>query len=233
MSEMRKSELPLQKYNLFHKTLPGPRRESSLDIRIRPYMLDDASALFDATQESLAELRAWMPWPSCYPEYSIEQSSSLLEVQVAAFQEGSAFEFAIVSADGGYLGGCGLHQIDKANHQANLGYWVRSTAVGRGIATTAVQLIRNWGFQNADLLRLELVIAVGNRASHRVAEKSGATREGKLRNWLPLHGTLHDATIFSFKHTKHMGSLGVLSKSHPVAYPEFPTVGGWRDHEPP
>jgi len=215
MPEIRKSESPLPKYDHFRETLLRPPTESSLDVRIRPYMLDDASALFEAAQESLVELRAWMPWPCCYPEYSIEESRSLLEIQVAAFQEGSAFEFAIVSANGGYLGGCGLHQIDKSNHRANLGYWVRSTAVGRGIATTAVQLIRNWGFQNTDLLRLELVIALGNLASHRVAEKSGATQEGKLRNWLPLHGTLHDATIFSFLHTKRMVSLGGLSKSKP------------------
>jgi ribosomal-protein-serine acetyltransferase len=208
MPELRKSESRLPKYDLSHETLRGSHRESSLDVHIRPYMLDDAPALFDATQESLVELRAWMPWPCCYPEYSIEQSRSLLEVQVTAFQEGSAFEFAIVSADGGYLGGCGLHQIDKAAHRANLGYWVRSSGVGRGIATTAVRLIHKWAFQNTDLLRLELVVAVGNLASHRVAEKSGATREGDLINRVLIHGTLHDATMYSFMRSNYMDPLG-------------------------
>ena len=73
-----------------------------------------------------------------------------------------------------YLGGCGLNQIDHANGRANLGYWVRSSAVGRGVATAAVQLVRQWGFEQTSLLRLEVVIAVGNLASHRVAEKAGA-----------------------------------------------------------
>jgi len=190
-----------------------------LDVLIRPYRLDDASAVFEAARESIAELGPWMPW--CHPEYSIDESRSWLEAQVPAYQQGRAFEFAIVSSDGRYLGGCGINRIDKEHRRANLGYWVRSTATGRGVATAAVQLLRNWGFQNTDLLRLEIVIAVGNVASHRVAEKAGAMREGTLRSRLLLRGTPHDATIFSFIRAEHMVSV--------VADPEYsaaePTTG--------
>jgi RimJ/RimL family protein N-acetyltransferase len=137
-----------------------------------------------------------MPW--CHPDYSIQESRQWLEIQVPAFEQGTAFEFAIVSGDGHYLGGCGLNQIDKANHRANFGFWVRSTATRRGVATAAVRLLRDWAFDNTDLIRLEVVIAEGNVASHRVAEKAGAIREGTLQRRLVLHGTVHDATTFSF-----------------------------------
>jgi ribosomal-protein-serine acetyltransferase len=172
------------------------RKASSLDVRIRRYEMDDAAAVVDAARESLVDLQPWMPW--CHPEYSITESRSWLDVQIAAFEAGTAFEFAIVSANGRYLGGCGLNQIDKANHRANLGYWVRSAATRRGVATTAVRLIREWAFENTNLVRLEVVVAAGNAASHRVAEKAGATREGVLRRRLLLHGIAHDATMFSF-----------------------------------
>jgi len=165
-------------------------------VRIRPYELNDAACVFEAVRESLAELRPWMPW--CHPDYSMEESSVWLESQVAAFQQGTAFEFAVVASDGRYLGGCGLNEIGVANQRANLGYWVRSTATRRGVATEAVRLVRDWGFRHTELLRLEIVIAVTNRASHRVAEKAGAIREGTLRSRLLLHGTPHDATMFSF-----------------------------------
>ena len=62
----------------------------------------------------------------------------------------------------------------------------------------AVRLVRDWGFRHTELLRLEIVIAVTNRASHLVAEKAGAIREGTLRSRLLLHVTPHDATMFSF-----------------------------------
>jgi RimJ/RimL family protein N-acetyltransferase len=168
-----------------------------MDIRIRPYRLDDAEAVAEAALESLADLQPWMPW--CHSGYSLVDSRSWLEIQVPAFQGETAFEFAIVSGDDGrYLGGCGLNQLDKINSRANLGYWVRSAATRRGVATAAVHQLRDWAFDNTDLIRLEIVVAVGNVASHRVAEKAGAVREGTLQRRLVLHGTATDATMFSF-----------------------------------
>jgi ribosomal-protein-serine acetyltransferase len=168
----------------------------NLPILIRPYSVDDAEQIFNAVRESLPDLIPWMPW--CHSRYSLNESRSWLEIQVPSFQERTNFEFAIVAGDGSYLGGCGLNQIDRLNLRANLGYWVRSGATRHGVATAAVQLLRNWGFQNTDLIRFEIVIAAENGASRRVAEKAGATREGVARDRLLLHGAAHDATIFSF-----------------------------------
>jgi RimJ/RimL family protein N-acetyltransferase len=166
-----------------------------LNVLIRPYRLDDAEAVVEAVRESIAELQPWMPW--CHPGYSLADSRSWLEIQVPAFVQRTAFEFAIVSAEGRYLGGCGLNQIDKANNWANLGYWVRSGATRQGAATAAVCKIRDWAFQTTDLIRLEIVVAVGNLPSHRVAEKVGAVREGTLHRRILLHGAARDATMFS------------------------------------
>ena len=162
---------------------------------IRPYRLDDAQSIVEAVHESRAELQPWMPW--CHPAYSLEDSRSWLGIQVPAFEKKTAFEFAIVAADGGYLGGCGLNQLDGINRRANLGYWVRSKATRQGVATTAVCALRDWAFQSTDLIRLEILVAIGNGASHRVAQKAGAVREGVLQRRLLLHGQSHDATIFS------------------------------------
>jgi ribosomal-protein-serine acetyltransferase len=166
------------------------------NIVIRPHRLSDAAKVFNAVRESIGELSPWMPW--CHPEYSLDETLSWLEIQVPAFQQGTTFEFAIESEDGRFLGGCGLNQIDKENLRANLGYWVRSGATRRGIATTAVRLLRDWGFKNTELIRFEIVIAVENQASHKVAQKAGALWEGVARERLFLHGIAHDADVFSF-----------------------------------
>jgi ribosomal-protein-serine acetyltransferase len=171
-----------------------------LPVRLRPYQLKDAPFAFEAVRESIAALRPWMPW--CHPGYSIEETRSWLATQVAAFENRVAFEFAITSAGGEYLGGCGLNQIDTANQRANLGYWVRSSVAGRGVATAAVRLLRQWGFGNTDLVRLEIVVATGNAASQRVAQKAGAVREGILRSRLLLHGISHDAAMYSLTRTE-------------------------------
>jgi RimJ/RimL family protein N-acetyltransferase len=51
---------------------------------------------------------------------------------------------------------------------------------------------------NTDLNRLEIVAAVENIPSQRVAEKAGAIREGIARSRLFLNGRFHDAAVFSF-----------------------------------
>ncbi len=155
--------------------------------------------MYEAVRESLAELQPWMPW--AHPGYSIDESRSWLETQVHAWAQGTAFEFAIVSADERYLGGCGLNQIDTANRRGNIGYWVRTSAVNSGVATCAVCSIRDWAYQHTDLVRLEVVVAEGNLGSQRVAEKAGAWREGILRNRLLLHGVPRHAAMFSFTRT--------------------------------
>jgi ribosomal-protein-serine acetyltransferase len=169
---------------------------TQFDVTIRPYCVEDSTVVYDAVRESMKALVPWMPW--CHSGYSLDDSHTWLENQVSAFQNGLAFEFAIVSESGQYLGGCGLNHIDKINHSANLGYWVRSSASGHSVASNAVKLIRSWAFENTDLIRLEIVIAVDNRASRRVAVKANAVYEGILRSRLVLHDNPHDAAIYSF-----------------------------------
>jgi len=165
------------------------------DISLRPYAVADALDVCQAVHESLNELMPWMPW--CHPNYSLLDSRTWLEGQVKAFQAGTAFEFAIVSSAGRYLGGCGVNDIGQANRRGNIGYWVRTSEARRGVATAAVRLAYQWAMENTNLLRLEILIAVGNVASQRVAEKAGAVREGTLRKRLLLHDEPHDAVMFS------------------------------------
>lgn len=164
-------------------------------VAIRPYETDDAPRLFEAARESIAEVYLWLPW--CRPEYSLDEARAWIEKQVRLFAERAEFQFAITGAGGRFLGGCGLNQIDPLHLRANLGYWVRTSAAGRGIASAAVRQLAAWAFANTELVRLEIVAAVGNAASIRVAQNAGAVREGIARSRLRFHGTSHDAEIFS------------------------------------
>ena len=72
-----------------------------IDIQLRPYRTDDAQDVHRAVQESVMQLQPWMPWAQ--PAYSLEDCRTWLTAQVAAFENRSAYEFAIVSAAGDYL----------------------------------------------------------------------------------------------------------------------------------
>lgn len=165
-------------------------------ILLRPYEMKDVEQLHSAARESLEEFSPWMPW--CHKEYNAEESSRWIEMCIKDWEEEIAYQFAIIDLkNGDFLGGCGLNHINKTDKVTNLGYWVRSSRMKHGIATAATLLLADFGFKELKLNRIEILVAIENKASQRVAIKAGAVREGILRNRLLLQGKIHDAVMFS------------------------------------
>ena len=165
-------------------------------IVLRPFRLDDAEPIYESVIESLDDLLPWLPW--CHRQYSIDETRAFLEGRAAAYEHDEEYAFAIEEKPGGrFVGACGINQIDQANRRANLGYWMRSSATRRGYATACTLLLAEWAFETLELRRLEMVVAVGNEASARVAVKAGAQREGVARRRLNVRGNSLDATVFS------------------------------------
>jgi len=107
------------------------------------------------------------------------------------------YDFAIIDANGTYAGGCGINHINRIDRFANLGYWVRSSLAGRGIAPAALLQLLSWTFANTTLNRVEIVAAVDNVRSQRVAEKVGAHRDAVLRKRVMVRGLPSDAVLYS------------------------------------
>jgi RimJ/RimL family protein N-acetyltransferase len=167
----------------------------SNEVSIRPFRIDDVPALYEAVRESMDDLGPWMPW--CHSDYAISETHAWVSKQIAAFEAREEFHFVIVLGNHRIVGACGLNGMNRSNRLANLGYWVRTSAARRGIATQAALLLADWAFRNTDLERLEILVAVRNHPSVRVAAKTGAVWEGVLRGRLRLHNELHDAVLFS------------------------------------
>jgi RimJ/RimL family protein N-acetyltransferase len=84
--------------------------------------------------------------------------------------DGSACPFVIVDAGTGRL----LGAIEVRPQRGDIGYWIAADARGRGLATRALELICDWRTERP----LWLMTHPDNRASQRVAEKSGFRRIG-------------------------------------------------------
>jgi len=163
---------------------------------IRRFRPEDAPLLYEATRESIESLCRWMVW--CHPGYSMEECSAFVSTCDARWERGDSYSFVIFDVrDGTFLGSAGLSQINQTHRVANMGYWVRSSQAGRGIATSAVRLVARFGLQELGFNRLDIIVPVGNRPSQRVAEKVGAKQEGILRNRLVLQGKPLDAVLYS------------------------------------
>ena len=174
--------------------------ETTTAYKIRLYQQRDAEDMHAAALESVAEVYPWMAW--CHEHYSLDEAREWIAVQEELANQGMAYEFAILDEADRFLGGCGINQISKANRFANLGYWVRTSSMGRGVAPAAARLVAEYAFRETDLIRLEIVCAVANTRSQRVAEKIGAVREGILRSRLVLPTGVSDAAMYSLVRPK-------------------------------
>jgi RimJ/RimL family protein N-acetyltransferase len=135
-----------------------------------------------------------------YGEYhSLKDTKNEVNQCREKWEADDSYSFAITdSIDEKILGLCTLNRIDNQNHVANLGYWVRSSHSGHGIAPTAAFLLSKWALDTSGFRRIELSIAQSNKRSLRVAEKAGAHREGVLRNRFTTDNESRDVVMFSF-----------------------------------
>lgn len=61
----------------------------------------------------------------------------------------------------------------------------------------ATRLVCRWAFTETELRRIELLVAVANLASQKVARKAGGIEEGILRQRLFVNNTPQDCVLFS------------------------------------
>ena len=122
-----------------------------------------------------------------------------LEKRKTKWEADESYSFAITDSSNGKITGfCTLNRIDKENRAANLGYWVRSSYSGKGIAPAATILLAKWALDTCGFRRIELSIAQQNERSLRVAEKTGALREGVLWNRFTSDNKSRNVVMFSF-----------------------------------
>jgi RimJ/RimL family protein N-acetyltransferase len=115
----------------------------------------------------------------------------------AGRRDGTAEAFAIVDANGEFLGLVMAPVIEAGARQAELGYVVAPHARGRGVATRGLALLSAWALEEAGLQRLSLLISVDNEASKRVAERNGYVLEGVLRSLYFKQDLREDTELWS------------------------------------
>lgn len=125
-----------------------------------------------------ADVVRWNPGPDAA---SPEAVRSWL-AGAADWSHGNHATFAVTAAAGGrLLGHVALHRIDQTHGDAEIGYRVAPWARGAGVATRAVAAVTRWAFTSLGLDRVEILHAVENSPSCRVAEGAGFRLEGVRR----------------------------------------------------
>lgn len=167
-----------------------------MSIKLRRYAPEDVDAFYEAVLETVDDAYPWLPW--CHPGYEKKEAQGWIAMQPDFWNAGIEYGFLIIEEETEkILGAISIHSLHSLHKLGAIGYWVRSGCTKKGIATEAVKMIADFGFLSLQLNRLEILMAVDNIPSRRVAEKSGAFYEGIARQRLALHNAFVDAHVFS------------------------------------
>ncbi len=161
-------------------------------LHLRPFTNADADALFELHSSEYV-LRFWdsPPWAER------ERAERFIEKCRQIAEEGSGARLAMDrSADGAFLGWCGLTSYNPDYRSASLGYVLTEAAWGHGYATEAAQALLKWAFDNLDLNRVQAETDTRNGASARVLENLGFVHEGTLREDCVVNGEVSDSWVY-------------------------------------
>ena len=159
----------------------------------------DARKFYKAVDESLPELRQWMPW--AVEPYDLGKARSFCEVATKNAEDGDDYSVLIVTKGRRRIVGCcSLHQArgDWAVPRFEIGYWLRTGAVGNGYATEAARALTELAFRSLAAERVEIRVDDLNARSYAIPERLGFELEATLRaHERATNGELSNTRIYA------------------------------------
>lgn len=164
-----------------------------MEVTLRKLVETDASNLVKYGNNKKIARNLTDSFPSPYTEEAahkfINFASTADKAQIRA-----------IDKDGELIGIVGLYiQDDIMCKNAELGYWVAEPFWGQGIATKAIKQAIDMGFKNLDIVRIFARPYGSNKASQRVIEKLGFTKEAHIKQNLYKWGEWEDELIYGLR----------------------------------
>ncbi|KOG23750.1 GNAT family N-acetyltransferase [Streptomyces viridochromogenes] len=166
---------------------PQPTLPTGDGLLLRPWLAEDAPAVHEIFQDPV--LHQW----HVRAADSVAEVGGWIEEWQRAWAGERAAQWAVVESDTDrLLGRVALREIQLADGTAEVAYWTAAAARGKGVAVRATTTLTRWALHDIGLHRLELLHAVANTASCRVATKTGFALEGTKRSALLHQDGWHD-----------------------------------------
>jgi Acetyltransferases, including N-acetylases of ribosomal proteins len=159
----------------------------------------DGATVHGSVVESLAQLRrfgASLPW--ALEEPKVEISEAYAQQAEEKFLAREEFRFLVFTRDGAHVGNCGIHDIDWKVPKCEIGWWGRSTMLGRGLMSEAARAMLAFCFDTLRMRRVAAKPDVDNERSCALCERIGLQLEGTLRNArIEPDGRLKDVRVYA------------------------------------
>jgi RimJ/RimL family protein N-acetyltransferase len=166
---------------------PQPPLATGDGLLLRPWRAGDAPAVYEVFQDPVMH-----QWHARTAD-SVAEVGGWIRDWHQAWEEEREAQWAVVDADSDrLLGRVALREIRLDDGVAEVAYWTAPAARGRGVAARSTTALARWAFDEIGFHRLELLHAVRNEASCRVASRTGFALEGTKRSAVPHPDGWHD-----------------------------------------
>ncbi|MGE3728846.1 MAG: GNAT family N-acetyltransferase [Candidatus Sericytochromatia bacterium] len=178
-----------------NKTIPY--RIQSERLIIRCYHPSDAPLLKRSVDESLEQLKIWMPWAIHEPT-SLAAKVQRLRLMRGQFDLDQDYTMgAFDLAESVLIAGTGLHKRGEVG-ALEIGYWVHSAYQNQGYATEMSRALAQVAFEYHGIHRLEIRCDPNNLASAAVPRKLGFEHEATLKQRdKTTSGQIRDTMVWS------------------------------------
>ena len=163
------------------------------DVTLRAHRLEDVDAIVEQCTDAVS-----IRWTTVPIGYTADMARSFVTQSIpAGWEDGSEWSFAIEAThpDGERRFSGSLSLRDEGDRRAEIAFGAHPAVRGRGVMTTAVRLLLDWGFETLDLETVLWLAARGNVGSRRVAWRAGFTFGGTMSRWLNHRGEHLDAWV--------------------------------------
>lgn len=132
------------------------------------------------------------------PLQSIDEAERVISSFRCGLQEGRVIRWGMFCKEAGrFLGTIGLHQVNRSNRRAEIGYELHPDHWKKGFANEAMGAVLSYCFKELDLLRVGAMVYPENEASASLVEKQGFKKEGLLRSYYYHGGKTYDANVYA------------------------------------
>jgi RimJ/RimL family protein N-acetyltransferase len=163
-------------------------------IILRPFKKTDAVSLTKyANNKKVSRfLAGFFPSP-----YLLKNAEDFIEINIQeTSKENPRFFTFGIEVEGKIVGSIGVH-FSKANHSAEIGFWLGEEYWGKKIMTNVIKQIVKYCFNKLNLRRIEAKFLVANAASKKILEKNKFKLEGVLRKALFKNNKFYDLVLMA------------------------------------
>lgn len=156
------------------------------DVKLRELIDSDLAKLSEYADNEKVSVNLRDAFPKPYTLRDAENFKKMIDSQ-------NPKTIFAIEYKGEYVGNISLSVGDDVYRKsAEIGYFIGEPFWNKGIATKAVSLITDWGFESLDIVRVHTGIFEFNKASQQVLEKCGYIKEAVFKKSVFKNNEIYD-----------------------------------------